>query len=57
MSFFLLCIFFNEKFDKKSCKMDIYKIGFSRYNIKAVGGTNSTASRTTVIRICGISSL
>lgn len=54
---FSIVCFFNENFDKKSSKMDIYKSEFLRYNIKAVGGTNSTASRTTVTRICEISSL
>lgn len=54
---FLLCIVFYENFDKKSLKLNIYKSDFSEYNNIAVGGTNYTASRTTVIRTCGISSL
>jgi hypothetical protein len=49
--------FSNEKFYKKSSKMDIYKSKFMRYNISAVGGTNTTASRTTVIVFGKVSSL
>jgi len=41
---------FDEIFDKKSSKMDIYKICFWGYNNHAVGGTNSTASRTTNLK-------
>lgn len=55
--FFLLCIVFHENFDKKSCNLDIAFFWNSRYNNNAVGGTNSTASRTTVNCSCGISSL
>lgn len=55
--FFLTCIFFNEKFDKKSSILNIYKFLFLRYNNKAVGGTNTTASRTTVTCPCEVSSL
>ena len=46
--FFLNCIVFNEKFDKKSSILDIYKSSRMRYNTNAVGGTNTTAPRTTV---------
>ena len=46
--FFLFCIVLHEKFDKKSSILNIAFFEISRYNIKAVGGTNSTASRTTV---------
>ena len=41
--------FSNEKFYKKSSKLNIYKSLLVRYNISAVGGTNTTASRTTAI--------
>ena len=41
--------FSNEKFYKKSSKLNIYKSLLVRYNIFAVGGTNTTASRTTAI--------
>ena len=43
-------IFFNEDFDKKSSKLNIYKSLPPRYNNYAVGGTNSTASRTIDVR-------
>ncbi len=46
--FFLNYIVLNEKFDKKSSILDIYKSTRLRYNTIAVGGTNTTASRTTV---------
>ena len=45
---FLMCSFFHENSCKKSFILNIYKIVSARYNNKAVGGTNSTASRTTV---------
>ena len=45
--FFLLCIVFHEKFDKKSSILDIAFFAAFMYNNKAVGGTNTTASRTT----------
>ena len=46
---FLIHSFSNEKFYKKSSKLNIYKSHLMRYNISAVGGTNTTASRTTAI--------
>jgi hypothetical protein len=47
----------DEIFDKKSSILDIYKNAFSRYNNYAVGGTNSTASRTTKTERSGASIL
>ena len=54
---FLTHSFCNEKKYKKSSKLNIYKSKIMRYNISAVGGTNTTASRTTAIVSDKVSSL
>jgi hypothetical protein len=50
MNFFLFCIVLHEFSTQKSSILDIYFLPKTRYNIRAVGGTNTTASRTAVTR-------
>ena len=56
-TFFLICIFLHEKFDKKSSNLNIYKNGNSMYNIKAVGGTKPQRHAQPSLLYCEISIL
>ena len=56
-SIFSFVSFSTKFYLKNRTNWTIYKSRQIVYNTKAVGGTNSTASRTTVFIICGVSIL
>ena len=55
--FFSFVSFLTKFLTKNRTIWTIYKRVDMLYNTKAVGGTNSTASRTTVFIVCGVSIL